>query len=376
MKKHLLLFALSLLLGLYLIGCEGAPDGPAGEGGELTGEVMLRATSNIIRADGTDATSFTVYLTDKQGVMHDVTSESEIYYLGNDNPIAEPKFTSTEEGVYTFYAIYGFTTSANELKVRVASGIGELPADSAPESTDFRHCIMLLQHTGTGCVNCPTMMSTLKVLSEDDAYNGLYHHVASHSYSTKAEGDKAYSDDARMVSLALNPSRNYPMLGFNLSLVFAHELNEIKRQIDNLAQDVADVGVTANVTLKDDVIYVNAGVKARVTGAYRVAVWALEDNISASQKGANSQWQNVHSNCLRKTVGESDAECIYGVNIGALKAGDSAEYIAAIEVESDWVTDNMEVLVIVTADNGQGAYDLVNCALCPVGESIAYEYNN
>ncbi|MBQ8272021.1 MAG: Omp28-related outer membrane protein [Tidjanibacter sp.] len=374
MKKQLMII-LSLCLGLTMAGCRGASDDPIDDGGTVTGEVLLRATTKIIRADGVDATVFSVLVTDSQGVMHDVTSEAEIYYEGNDTPLAEPQFASSEEGTYVFYAVHGFSTSTNDITVRVANGIGELPEDAEPNNTDFRHRIMLLQHTGTGCYACPMMMTTLDNLSKDEAYSGLYNHVASHSYSTKEEGDKAYSTDARQLSLELNPGRTYPTLGFNLALEFADELNAIKAKIDLLSQNVADVGIRTNVTLNNGVIYVNTGVKARVSGQYRVAVWALEDSIYSAQTNASSQWQNTHNNCVRKTVGDSKNECIYGATIGALKAGDSAEYVAAIDVESDWVTDNMEVIVIVTADNGQGVFDLVNCVVCPVGESLNYEYN-
>ena len=59
MKKHLL-FALSLLLGLSLFGCQGPSDDPADDNGIINGEVLLRATSTIIRANGVDATTFSV----------------------------------------------------------------------------------------------------------------------------------------------------------------------------------------------------------------------------------------------------------------------------------------------------------------------------
>ncbi len=131
----------------------------------------MRATSQIIRADGVDATNFSVLLTDSQGVMHDVTEESEIYYEGNDTPLTTPQFASTKEGVYTFYAMHGFNTTQNDVEIRVTNGIPELSADPAPASTDFNHRILLVQHTGTGYSQCPDMMVILKHIAEDDAYN-------------------------------------------------------------------------------------------------------------------------------------------------------------------------------------------------------------
>ena len=47
------------------------------------------------------------------------------------------------------------------------SGIPELPADPQPGSTSFNHRIMLLQHTGTYCPNCPNLMTSLKEVAQD-----------------------------------------------------------------------------------------------------------------------------------------------------------------------------------------------------------------
>lgn len=47
------------------------------------------------------------------------------------------------------------------------TGIPELPADPQEGSTSFQHRIMLLQHTGTYCPNCPKLMSSLKEVAEE-----------------------------------------------------------------------------------------------------------------------------------------------------------------------------------------------------------------
>ena len=69
----------------------------------------------------------------------------------------------------------------------------ELPADPQPQSTDFSHRIMLLQHTGTACPNCPRLMTSLREIAADPAYAAKYQHVASHSYNTD---DPAYSEES------------------------------------------------------------------------------------------------------------------------------------------------------------------------------------
>ena len=46
----------------------------------------------------------------------------------------------------------------------------------------------------------------------------------------------------------------------------------------------------------------------------------------------------------------------------------------ALPVDASWKIDDCEVLVIVTAPDRNGNYDVVNCALCEVGESVTYDY--
>jgi len=84
--------------------------------------------------------------------------------------------------IITLFAAVVFLASCDE-KQEPSGGevsdnvvIPELPDDPQPENTSFAHRIMLLQHTGTYCPNCPRLMSSLKELSEDD---DLFRHFSS-----------------------------------------------------------------------------------------------------------------------------------------------------------------------------------------------------
>ncbi len=377
MNKTFLPLVLSLLWGLLLIGCEGTPDGTTDDGGTLSGEVQLRTTRDILRANGEDFTTFTVLLTDRNGLMHDVTAQSEIYCEGNSEPLAEPKFSSQQAGEYLFYAVYGYATSQSDVVVKVTNGIGELPTDSAPESTDFHHRILLVQHTGTGCSQCPGMMSILKRISEDDAYNNRYNHVASHSYGLEPNyPDYAHSSAADELSRHLNV-HYYPWVTFNLTEVTELDEESIKAQIVNLHKSTSDVGIAVAATCDDGVVYANIAIKAAKTGNYRMAVWLLEDGIFAKQNNKVDSWQDTHNNALRAMAGETKSERIYGKLIGTIEEGTTSEYIVAIDdLEDDWNVDYCEIMVVVTAADDNGNYDVVNTAVCKVGEKHAFEYNN
>lgn len=252
--------------------------------------------------------------------------------------------------------------------------IPELPADPQPGSTDFSHRILLLQHTGTACPNCPQLMASLKTLTEDDSYTEKYQHVAAHSYN---QSDPAYSKAAENLSQAFC-SGFYPELTFNLTKEntgTSLAVDVIKSHIDNLHQDSADAGIAASVNQTGSNLGVNVQVKAAKENKYRIAVWVLEDGIRARQDGAFEDWMNTHSNAVRVMAGSTLNLRIYGENVDVLKKGETAGKSFVIGLEDGWNAENCKVLVLLNAATDDGRYNLVNCAICPIGESVAYKYN-
>ncbi len=366
----------TLLIGLFalsslLVGCEGQNPDNEGEGTKLEGEISLLSNRSIIRANGTDAATLTVLLTDKSGMIHDVTSEAEIYDEAGSDPLSSHIVTASANATCKIYAIYGLAIS-NTVTIEAVSGIADLPADSDKGSTDFHHRALLIQHTGSTCPNCPTLTSRLKKIGDDEAYGSKYHIVASHSYDIYQ--DNAYSSSAMLLSGALNV-HSYPWLTFNLTTDTAYEEEDIKSKIDAIHLAKADAAIAASASVVEGRIYAHVGVKAATSGNYRVAVWVLEDAIQATQSGATASWQHIHNNCLRYMVGENKTENIYGHNIGLVESGKEATYIASAEIDDKWHEANCKLIIIVTTDDGKGGFELVNCALCPVGGSVSYAYN-
>lgn len=339
----------------------------------IPGEIALLADTDQIRSDGADAVTFTVEVTDAKGAKHDVTEHAEIYITYERTPLASNVFTTEAEGEYIFYAVYGLEVS-EDVVVTAINDVPELPADPQEGSLSFRHRMLLVQHTGATCSNCPRMMESLKKLSEDEAYNGLYHHVASHSYNG-GEADPAYSEAARDLSMAYNISGLYPMLTFNLTSASAGtDLAEIKAQIDLLKKDVAAAGVAAAAEISGSEVVVNMEVKAAEKNSYRVAAWLLEDDIYALQSGMYESWHNTHHNALRYAAGQVSKLSFAGEKLGELAKGDKAGKVLVLPLEEGWVAENCKVLVMVTAADENGNYDIANCALCQIGGTVTYDY--
>lgn len=252
--------------------------------------------------------------------------------------------------------------------------IPELPADPEPGNTSFNHRILLLQHTGTYCSNCPNLMTALKELSQLDEYADKYQHVAAHSYNQ--EGDPAYSQAAANLSQAFCDGY-YPELTFNLTKEntgTSLALKTITDIIDNLHKDVADVGIAAAAGLSGNTVGVNVQIKAAKTGQYRIAAWVLEDGIRGKQEGASEDWMNTHSNAVRVMAGNTLNMRIYGEKMGELQPGQTAEKSFSIVLDEAWKSENCKVLVVVNVAGSDGRYDLANCMLCPIGGAVTYDY--
>lgn len=363
---------LEIIAALLVAGCSGQTD-PEGEADTdyLSGKVSLNMDRDIIRADGNDSATMSVMLTDDRGVVHDVTADADIYCLGSDAPLDRPAVSLSESGIYTYYAVYGLGVSDN-IVLTAVDGLDALPDDPSPDNLAFAHRMLLIQHTGTACPNCPRMMTNLKYLSEDEAYSSLYHHVASHSYNMD---DDAYSASAALLSRTVNTTGYYPWLTFNLTEDYAHDLDVIKTMIGERHKSAAEVGISVVTACVDGKLYADVALKSAVQNEYRVAVWLLEDNISGVQSGADASWQHLHNNCLREMAGAVKTERIYGKSIGAVGEGETVSRIYALQTEDDWKIENLEVVVIATTDDGKGAFDVANCTVCPVGGKVEYEYN-
>ena len=339
----------------------------------IEGEISLTSDVDQLRSDGVAAVTVKGYVTEAQGAVHDGTDPAESYLNFEKKPLAANVFTTQKEGEYVFYAVYGLKVS-QDVVITAINDVPELPADPQEGNVSFKHRMLLVQHTGATCSNCPRMMESLKKLSEDAAYNGLYHHVASHSYNG-GESDAAYSEAARDLSMAYNLTGLYPMLTFNLtSTSVGTDLQEIKTQIDALKKDKADVGIAAAAKLSGNDVLVNVEVKAAKANSYRVAAWLLEDGIYSLQSGMSESWHNTHDNALRYAAGKSSQLSFVGDKLGEVAAGQKAGKVFVLPVEDEWVADNCEVLILVTAADANGNYDVVNCALCQIGETVTYDY--
>lgn len=299
----------------------------------------------------------------------DVTAYSTIYNSETYEKVDGALFVADIDGSYSFYAVKGSVIS-RIFNFNVIVPTPELPEDTEIFNTKFDHRILLVHHTGTGNAFGPLMVDVLRELSNNDNYQNKYYEAVCHTYSSYSP---LCSDSAEFIS-DLYGINAYPALCTNL---YPQEVlyynSDIMSEIDSMLQiDGADVGISASANMGSTMITIRAGVKANITGDYRITAWLLEDNIYAQQSGTDDESYYIHNNVVRNIA---STEHITGFGLGTLETGETAIHDITLDIsDTEWNKENLKILVIATGLNDLGYYEVVNIAMCPVNGSVGYEY--
>lgn len=363
------LFGLICGVATLMVACEKpAPD----NGPVATGDVTLSVANHSVEVN----TPINFIVKDASNV--DLTANAmiynKIYVNGKFNDVKEVTnpFTPTADGQYEFYAVVG-TSISNTIKIDVVPTIPALPEDPQPTNTSFNHRILLVDHTGTNCGYCPEMMKALKEVEAMEGMHDKYYETMAHSYKTS---DPAFSVAAGSISTYFGV-KEYPRLTYNFVYDIQSDRNasHIAQQINTLWKESADAGIAASASLAATSVVVNAEVKAAVTNEYRITAWLLEDGIEGAQLNATEDWMNIHNNAIRQAA---TLNPISGFDLGTIEAGKCATQAMNLAItgasSNKWNRDNLKVMVIASAKNNAGKFEVVNVVICPVNDSVTYDY--
>ena len=349
--------ALIVAAATIVAGCEPTP-----QEDPVSAVAKLSVVKNVLEVN----TPIEFIVEDEAG--NDVTALATIYDKNIFEEVTNP-FTPTADGKYKFYAVYGDAIT-NDVDVVVTPTVPALPEDAKPESTEFKHRILLVDHTGNECGYCPKMMTALKEVAETGDYHSKYYEAMAHTYK---QSDPASSSAAFAVSGHYGIS-NYPTLTYNFyhTTTSSYNAEHIKSQIDALWKEYAEVSVAASTSLATKSVVVNTQIKAALTAEYSINAWLLEDGIEAKQTNATADWMNIHDNAIRNLA---TTETLTGYELGTIEAGKSVEQVLSLDIVStSWNRDNLKVMLIVSKKNEKGKYDVANVAICPLNQSISYDY--
>jgi len=319
-----------LLALLPMLSCVGQKDDPAPE-------LRLVADLTALNVTAGEFATFTVY-----SGAEDVTAYAAIRNVTDGKDLEGNVFAPAEAGEWTFVATLDGTES--EPLTVTAIVISD-------EGKDFFRRSLVLDFTGTWCVNCPKMEAALEDAME--ARPGRIVPVSVHCMAVDPMYVKPLSDDlVKRFSV-----RAYPSAVVDLdpeSLITAASPELLLGHLDRLLEARGPAaGIRAESVVEGDQYTLTVEMKAVRDGSYTLAVLVLEDGTVAAQTGGAKDY--VHNNILRSwTEGEPRA----------VKEGETAS-----GTFTGTVTAKSRFVVLVLRD---GFVD--NVVGCAAGASVEWQY--
>ena len=332
-----------------------------------TGDIKLAADKTAVEIGET--VTFTVTDAENQ----DVTSQALIYDE-NFNEVGS-QVTFNESGSYSFFATVG-SANSNYVSVVVMADVPVVPADPQPENFIFNHRGLVIDQTGVNCGYCPGATDQLKTL-ENTEWHQYYNEVTCHAGSY-AGGDPGNSAAAN----ALNQFQSSMISGYPCILVNfygkpnGYGYNDIIKVLQPYVQkDGVDVGISLAVTGDESCVYAAAQVKSGVAQEYKITAWLLESNIySPNQAGATKDYHKIYNNALRNMSHEYSKTNVQGDSY-TFEANEVKDVAFELEMISNkWKLENMSVLVIVSAKDANGRWEVANSAVCKINKAKEFEY--
>ena len=367
--------ALFCAVGAFVACTPAGPEQPAAKGA-----ITLSADKTTIELG--ESVTFTATMEDEEtGETVDVTNYVTLMD-GDLNEVSNP-FIPESSGHYTFMCTYGSETS-NNVDVTVMAQLPNLPEDPQPTNLAFNHRVVLIDHTGVNCPNCPLMTDNLNALAKTE-WHKHYTEVTCHA-GGYATGDPANSSAANALDkYNRNSIEGYPtvvvnfgdaiLANYQTSYFVGTAAPEVLSKVVKKAG--ADAGISMAVAGDSSTIYCAAQVKAKVAQEYKVVAWLLESGIySPNQAGAKNDTHKIYNYALRNISGSYSQSNVSGESIGVLEAGKTHDCTFELPITSTkWNWEKMGVLVIVSTKTSNGSWKIANSAYCSLDDKAkTYEY--
>ena len=265
-----------LLALVSALSCVGQKDDPIPE-------PRLTADLTALNATAGETATFTVY-----SGAEDVTEYATIRNLTDDTVLEGNVFAPAGEGEWTFVAEYEGLLS-EELTV-TAFVVAE-------EGKDFFRRSLVLDFTGTWCVNCPKMDAAIEEAMA--ARPGRIVPVSVHCMADPMRIKPLCDNLAKQFKVSAYPSAVVDMDPESLITQSSSEL--LLSHIDRLLESRGvSAGIRIESTLDGEDLSVTVEAKAVQDGEYTLSIILLEDGIVAKQTGADDGENHVHNNVLRQ----------------------------------------------------------------------------
>lgn len=324
----------------------------------LTDDLQVHLSSTVIRADGEDYATVTVYK-NKKVVKRDLA----FYTYPDNQPIEFPggRYTATEPGELTFWVAYE-TENTRKTPTTITAVNFEIPdriEDPQPTSTDFAKKVLALKFTGTNCGYCPFMTNLVYELTREEFYAENVVLADCHSYNST---DPAYLTSPRLEQGF--PVSVYPTMVVDMKYYTSdyNSLSTLQYCVDSAyGEGKASAAISVNSAMIGSQVVAHVAVKVAESNEYRVGAFLMENGIYGRQTNNLKQNQlveeidyNTHNHAIRVAdcqISRSDFT-FRGHELGRLEAGAQADYVFTLDLNEGWVRENCYLVFFVTKLDG------------------------
>ena len=257
-----------------MLSCVGQKDDPALE-------VRLVADLTAINVTAGEQATFTVY-----SGAEDVTADAEIRNVTTGTVLEGNIFAPTEEGEWSFVA----KIDGEESEPLVITAIV-----IADEGKDYVRRSLVLDFTGTWCVNCPNMEAAIEQAME--ARPGRIVPVSVHCLSIDPMYVNPLSDDL-VKQFGIKNICPQAVVDLDPDSKFSESSMElVLGQVDRLLEARGPAaGIRIESEVDEDRFTVTAEMRIVRDGDYTLSILELEDGIVAKQTGGSEN--HIHNNVL------------------------------------------------------------------------------
>ena len=320
-----------LLCFLPMLSCVGQKDDP-------TPELRLVADLTAINVTAGEFATFTVY-----SGAEDVTAYAAIRNLTDGTSLEGNVFAPAEAGEWSFAATLDGTESEPVTVTAIVI---------SDEGKNFFRRSLVLDFTGTWCVNCPKMEAAIEDVMA--ARPGRVIPVSVHCLPVDPMYVNPLSDD---LVRKFKVNNVCPSAVTDLdpgSLITSSSPELLLSHIDRLLEARGPAaGLRVETAVEGESYTLTAEMKAVCDGDYSLAVLVLEDGTVAAQTGGTADY--VHNNILRSWT---DGEPM------SVREGDTAACTF-----TGTVTAKSRFVILVLRD---GLVD--NLVGCAAGASVDWQY--
>jgi hypothetical protein len=95
--------------------------------------------------------------------------------------------------------------------------------------------------------------------------------------------------------------------------------------------------------------------------------------MQADLYNIKEDWMDIFDDSVRIADSKVNSSNYTGHLLGEIKTGETAERMFVLNLKKSWITDNMELVVFVSAEE-DGAYTVTNAIKAPVDGVVQFEY--